>query len=95
LGNSQKSRVTPRRRVLGRGGEMGLEQDRGLSSPAGLPKGDQPANNEVVEEEASKMALTIFDKDLKLTSEEQKNLRDSLLTKIQSLLDLAQISSVE
>lgn len=45
-----------------------------------------------VVEEARKMALTILEKDPKLTWEEHKNLRDSLMAKFQPLLDLAQIS---
>ena len=45
-----------------------------------------------VVEEARKMALTIIDKDPNLTWEEHKNLRESLLSKFQPLLDLAQIS---
>jgi hypothetical protein len=38
-------------------------------------------------EEASKMALTILEKDPKLTWEEHKNLRDGLMVKFQPLLD--------
>jgi ATP-dependent DNA helicase RecG len=45
-----------------------------------------------VVEEARKMAMTILEKDPKLTWEEHKNLRDSLMAKFQPLLDLAQIS---
>jgi len=56
----------------------------------GGPKAYLPAN-EVVEE-VRKMALTILEKDPKLTWEEHKNLRDSLMAKFQALLDLAQIS---
>jgi hypothetical protein len=43
-------------------------------------------------EDARKMALTILEKALKLTWEEHKNLKASLMTKFQPLLNLAQIS---
>jgi len=45
-----------------------------------------------VVEEARKMAMTILEKDPKLTWEEHRNLRESLMAKFQPLLDLAQIS---
>jgi hypothetical protein len=72
----------------------GFRQNSGVQGgpfhPLGDPKAHLPAD-EVVKE-ARKMALTILEKNPKLTWEDHKNLRESLMAKFQPLLDLAQIS---